>query len=54
MKFILTTEGGMNDGTAFPFVMLSLGVMGLEQNGFNPGNWIFKDLIWAITAGIAC
>ncbi len=53
MKFILTTEGGMNDGTAFPFVMLGLGIMGIEGKKWGLDNWIMKDLLWAITAGVA-
>lgn len=53
MKFILTTEGGMNDGTAFPFVMLGLGIMGIEGGKWGVNNWILKDLLWAISAGIA-
>lgn len=53
MKFILTTEGGMNDGTAFPFVMLGLGIMGIEGKKWGFDNWIMKDLLWAITAGVA-
>lgn len=53
MKFILTTEGGMNDGTAFPFVMLGLGIIGVEGDVLSIGSWILKDLIWAISAGIS-
>lgn len=54
MKFILTTEGGMNDGTAFPFVMLGLGLMGMETKNWSFESWILKDLIWAVSAGIIC
>lgn len=53
MKFILTTEGGMNDGTAFPFVMLGLGLIGVEGKIWSLETWILKDLIWAISAGVA-
>ena len=28
LRFTLTCEAGMNDGTAFPFVMLGLGLLG--------------------------
>lgn len=52
MKFILTSEGGMNDGTAFPFVMLGLGLIGTEDLTWNFENWILKDLLWSISAGI--
>ena len=54
LKFALTTEGGMNDGTAFPFVMLGLGLIGIEGKTFGFDSWILKDLLWAITAGIGC
>ena len=33
LRFALTGEGGMNDGTAFPFVMLGLGLLGLHELG---------------------
>ena len=33
LRFGLTGEGGLNDGTAFPFVLLGLGLMGLHELG---------------------
>ena len=33
LRFGLTGEGGLNDGTAFPFVMLGLGLLGLHDLG---------------------
>lgn len=33
LRFTLTCEAGMNDGTAFPFVMLGLGMLGLHELG---------------------
>ena len=33
LRFALTGEGGLNDGTAFPFVMLGLGLLGLHPLG---------------------
>lgn len=33
LRFSLTGEGGLNDGTAFPFVMLGLGLMDLHDLG---------------------
>lgn len=53
MKFILTSEGGMNDGTAFPFVMLGLGLIGTEGMKWDFESWILKDLLWSISAGVA-
>jgi hypothetical protein len=33
LRFTLTCEAGMNDGSAFPFVMLGLGLLGLHGLG---------------------
>ncbi len=52
LKFSLTAEGGFNDGTAFPFVMLGLGLIGAQGNDWTIVKWFGIDLIWAITAGI--
>jgi NhaP-type Na+/H+ or K+/H+ antiporter len=53
LKFILTSEGGMNDGTAFPLIMLGLGVLQTKKLSVFPMEWLFKDLLWAIFAGLA-
>jgi NhaP-type Na+/H+ or K+/H+ antiporter len=53
LRFTLTCEAGMNDGTAFPFVMLGLGLLGLHQLGETGQNWILMDVLWATLAGIA-
>ena len=37
LRFSLSGEGGLNDGTAFPFVMLALGVLGLHDLGDGRG-----------------
>ena len=41
LRFGLTAEGGLNDGTAFPFVMLGLGLLGLHDLG--PGRMALVD-----------
>jgi NhaP-type Na+/H+ or K+/H+ antiporter len=51
LKFSLTTEGGLNDGTAFPFVMLGLGIMA-KNNTWSFTDWIQIDLLWAIAGGL--
>lgn len=51
LRFALTAEGGLNDGMAFPFVMLGLGLMGVEA-GWSFSHWIKIDLLWAILGGI--
>ena len=52
LRFILTCEAGMNDGTAFPFVMLGLGLLGLHELGEFGLNWVLVDVLWATTAAI--
>ncbi|MFT4937965.1 MAG: NhaP-type Na+/H+ or K+/H+ antiporter [Paraglaciecola sp.] len=53
LRFNLTCEAGMNDGSTFPFVMLGLGLLGLHELGDNGVIWILQDLLWATVAGIA-
>jgi sodium/hydrogen antiporter len=53
LRFRLTAEAGMNDGTAFPFVMLGLGLLQLHEIGRGGGRWILVDVIWAVLGGIA-
>lgn len=52
-RFSLTCEAGMNDGTAFPFVMLGLGLLGLHDIGAQGLRWALMDLAWATMAGVA-
>lgn len=52
LRFTLTSEAGMNDGSAFPFVMLGLGLLGLHHVGDFGLNWLLIDVIWATGAGI--
>ncbi len=52
LRFTLTCEAGMNDGTAFPFVMLGMGLLGLRQLGEFAGQWLLLDVLWATLAGI--
>lgn len=53
LRFTLTGEGGLNDGTAFPIVMLGLGLLGLHDLGAFGWRWLAIDVVWATTAGIA-
>jgi sodium/hydrogen antiporter len=52
LRFTLTGEAGMNDGTAFPFVMLGLGLLGLHELGEHGLRWIALDVAWATAAGL--
>jgi len=53
LRFTLTCEAGMNDGSAFPFVMLGLGLLGLHDLGDGGLRWIVVDALWAPVGGIA-
>ncbi|MHB1123557.1 MAG: cation:proton antiporter [Ramlibacter sp.] len=52
LRFALTGEGGLNDGTAFPFVMLGLGLLGLHEIGGWGWRWLAVDVVWAVAAGL--
>lgn len=53
LRFTLTGEAGLNDGTAFPFVLLGLGLLGLHELGAGAWRWLAVDVLWAIGAGLA-
>jgi len=53
LRFGLTGEGGLNDGTAFPFVMLGLGLLGLHDMGDMLWRWWAVDVLWAVAGGLA-
>ena len=53
LRFALTGEGGLNDGTAFPVVLLGLGLLGLHDIGAFGWRWLAVDVVWATSAGIA-
>lgn len=54
VRFSLTAEAGLNDGLAFPFIMLAMIVAGA---GWHPGDWgfewLFRDVVYRIAAGVA-
>jgi NhaP-type Na+/H+ or K+/H+ antiporter len=52
LRFSLTCEAGMNDGSAFPFVMLGMGLLGMHELGDGVGHWILVDVLWATAAGV--
>jgi NhaP-type Na+/H+ or K+/H+ antiporter len=53
LRFSLTGEAALNDGTAFPFVMLGLGLLGLHDLGTGGWRWVAVDVAWAGASGIA-
>ena len=54
IRFSLTAEAGMNDGTAFPFVWLaiSLAFYGATGHG-NFTQWVWFDLVYRLIIGFA-
>jgi NhaP-type Na+/H+ or K+/H+ antiporter len=53
LGFGLAGEGAMNDGAAFPFVLLGLGLLGLHELGPGLLRWTLLDLLWAPLGGAA-
>ncbi|MFO7529083.1 MAG: cation:proton antiporter [Marinobacter sp.] len=57
LRFTLTSEAGMNDGSAFPFVMLGLAMIGSPASSELLGTWVLKDVLWstlsALVVGLA-
>lgn len=53
VRFGLTGEAGLNDGAAFPFVMLGLGLLGVHTLGDVGWRWVAVDLVWAVVSGVA-
>ncbi|WP_122710854.1 cation:proton antiporter [Pseudomonas viridiflava] len=53
LRFGLSGEAGLNDGTAFPFVIFALLYL---SSGESTADWVqlwfFKHLIWAVPAGL--
>jgi NhaP-type Na+/H+ or K+/H+ antiporter len=49
-NFALTSEAGLNDGLAFPFVLLGLSVAEGGEWGLE---WLTADVLYAIAAGVA-
>jgi NhaP-type Na+/H+ or K+/H+ antiporter len=53
LRFALSAEGGLNDGAAFPFVMLALGLIGVHELGDFGWRWWSVDVLWATAGGLA-
>jgi NhaP-type Na+/H+ or K+/H+ antiporter len=53
VRFALTSEAGLNDGLAFPFVHLAIAVAlyGMEFGAWT-GDWLAMAVLWKIAAGI--
>lgn len=52
VRFALTTEAGLNDGLAFPFLYLALAVAATGAfNAASLGDWLWRDIGYRIVAG---
>jgi len=51
VRVALTAEGGLNDATALPAVMLALGLLGVVPLGDHGLHWLWNDLLWPIAGG---
>lgn len=50
LRFALTGEAAMNDGAAFPVVLLGLGLIGVPSQSTG-WEWFLKDALWGIFGG---
>ncbi len=52
LRFSLTGEAALNDGSATPFVLLGMGLLGLHEIGDFGWHWWLVDIIWGIPGGL--
>ena len=53
LRYALSGEAGLNDGAAFPFVVLALLLLKPDFDTSDIAKWAAQDLLWAIPAGLA-
>ncbi|GJD95207.1 cation:proton antiporter [Methylobacterium iners] len=54
MRFALTSEAGLNDGLAFPFVHLAIALASASAFGaWELGQWFALNVVWKIAVGVA-
>ena len=56
VRFTLTSEAGLNDGLAFPFVWLAIALAAWLAGDAEPGwfgRWLWLDVGWRVGAGVA-
>jgi NhaP-type Na+/H+ or K+/H+ antiporter len=56
LRFTLTCEAGMNDGSAYPFVLLGLAVLRVGDGGDSSEHllhWLVVDVVWATAGALA-
>ncbi|RYG57613.1 MAG: sodium:proton antiporter [Alphaproteobacteria bacterium] len=55
VRFALTSEAGLNDGFAFPFVHLAIAISLAASTGQDwLAHWLAFNVLWEIVAGIGC
>lgn len=55
VRFALTSEAGLNDGFAFPFVHLAIVLsLAASTGGDWFTNWLTYNVLWEIVAGVGC
>ncbi|WP_234024908.1 cation:proton antiporter [Tsuneonella amylolytica] len=53
-KFALTSEAGLNDALAFPFIHLAIAIAAAGSlTAEVAGEWLLKDVVWKLAAGLA-
>ncbi|WP_166219556.1 cation:proton antiporter [Pseudomonas atagonensis] len=52
VRFGLSGEAGLNDGIAFPFVILGLLLLHSENASSDWLNWLLLNVLWAVPAGL--
>jgi NhaP-type Na+/H+ or K+/H+ antiporter len=53
VRLALTGEAGLNDGMAFPFLLLGMGLLGMHDLGALPWRWLAVDVGWKVLGGLA-
>ena len=53
LRFGLTSEAGLNDGSAFPFVILGLLLLAKPVQSADLWHWFAVDFVWGTCAGLA-
>ncbi|XVV10106.1 cation:proton antiporter [Actinoplanes sp. CA-131856] len=51
VRFALTSEAGLNDGLAFPFVYAAIAMAGTAGLGW-VGDWAWQDVAYKVTVGV--
>ncbi|MFG6202887.1 cation:proton antiporter [Pseudomonas retamae] len=52
VRFGLSGEAGLNDGIAFPFVILGLLLIHSDNAGGELQGWLLRSVLWAVPAGL--